>query len=161
MKQKLFNGKYDCFVGSPYTFADITIAETPYMKTNTYKPEMGSVLTVYQPYPNGTDGRVLFMSDNRDEMASSVVKQLETLVPGFLAAVDEVVLTRWGHALAIAGPGHYSRLAKIQALQASNAYSLCHSSIYGWPAIECAITAGVTSAGRAKKLAARPGIIVR
>ena len=162
MKHKLFKGTYDCFVGTPYTFADITVAETPYMKTNTYKPEMGSVLTVYQPYANGIEGRAMFMMpDNRAEMASAVVKQMEKLVPGFLGAIDEVVMTRWGHALAIAGPGHYARLAKIQALQASNAYSLCHSSYYGWPAIECAITAGVESAARAKKLAANPGIIVQ
>lgn len=161
MKQKLFKAQYDCFVGDPFTFADITVAETPYMKTHTYKPEMGSVLTVYQPFANGVEGRMMFMADKRNEMASSVVKQMEKLIPGFLGAIDEVVLTRWGHALAIAGPGHYARLAKIQALQASNAYSLCHSSYYGWPAIECAITAGVDSAARAKKLAARTGLIVQ
>lgn len=161
MKKKLFNGHYDCFVGDPFTLADITVAETPYMKTNTYKPEMGSVLTVYQPYSNGVEGRMLFMADNREETASNVVKQVEKLVPGFLSAIDEVVLTRWGHALAIIGPNYFSRLANIHKLQASNAYSLCHSSLYGWPAVECAITAGTTCAGRAKKLAANPGFVVQ
>lgn len=160
MKEKLFNGKYDCFVSPPFSFADITVAETPYMMTNSYKPEMGSVLTVYQPYANGPEGRAQLLMGDRQAFAESITKQMEKLVPGFFKGIDEVILTRWGHALAVVGPGYFSRLAKIQGKQASS-YSLAHSSIWGWPAAESAIRGGKTAAERAMKIAATPGFIVQ
>ena len=160
MKEKLFKGAYDCFLPAPFTFADITVAETPYIKTNTYKPEMGSVLTVYQPYPNGAEGRTLMLIGDRQKFADSITQQADKLIPGFFNAIDEVQLTRWGHALAIVGPSYFAKLAKLQASQSGDAYSLAHSSIFGWPAAESAIRAGQTAAARAKKVAANPGIIV-
>ena len=161
MKEKLFKGKYDCFVSPPYSFADLTVAEAPYILTDTYKPNMGSVLTVYQPYPAGSEGRTLLYMGDREKFATSLSGQLEKLIPGFMNSIDEIVLTRWGHALAVVGPKYYDRLAKLQALQTDNSYSLAHSSMYGWPAAESAIRAGKTAAERAKKLAANPGTVVK
>ena len=161
MKEKLFKGKYDCFVGQPYTFADITVAETPYMMTNTYKPEMGSVLTVYQPYPVGTDGRSLLYVGDREKFAESLSGQLEKLVPGFMNSIEEIVLTRWGHAFPIVGPNYFDRLAKIETMQGDGAFTLAHSSIFGWPAAESAIRGGRAAAERAKKSAAAPGVVVK
>lgn len=161
MKEKLFKGKYDCFVGQPYSFADITVAETPYMMTNSYKPEMGSVLTIYQPYPNGAEGRALLLMADREKFADSFVQQMGKLVPDFSKGVDEVILSRWGHAFAIVGPNYFANLAKIHAAQTHDHYTLAHSTIFGWPAAESAIRAGVTAADRAKKLAANPGMIVQ
>lgn len=161
MKEKLFKGSYDCFVPEPYSFADITVAETPYMKTNSYKPEMGSVLTIYQPYPYGTMGRPMLLMGNREEFAESLTKQMEQLIPGFFKSIDEVVLTRWGHALAIVGPQYFGRLAKLQAAQKSDSYTLAHSSMAGWPAVESAIRAGTNAAAKARKLAANPGFVVQ
>jgi protoporphyrinogen oxidase len=152
MKEKLFKGKYDCFVGSANTFADLTVAEAPYILTNTYKPSMGSVLTVYQPYAWGTDGRSLLFAGDREQFASSIADQVEKLVPGFMKSIEEICLTRWGHALAIVGPNYFSHLAKIHAAQADASFTLAHSSIFGWPAAESAIRAGKTAAARALKL---------
>lgn len=161
MKEKLFKGKYDCFVGAPFSFADITVAETPYMMSNSYKPEMGSVLTVYQPYVNGAEGRALLLMGDREKIAESIVPQIEKLVPGFLKGIDEVVLTRWGHALAVVGPSYFAKLAKLQALQTGTRYTLAHSSVMGWPAAESAIKGGKNAAERAMKIAANPGMIVQ
>lgn len=148
MKEKLFKGTYDCFAGPPFSFADITVAETPYIKTNTYNPSMGSVLTIYQPYAAGSEGRMVLMQGDGPKIASSIVTQLEKLIPGALKQIDEVTLTRWGHALAIIGPGYFSRLSKLQNLPDAP-YSLAHSSVWGWPAVESAIRGGRIAAERA------------
>lgn len=148
MKEKVFKGSYDCFAGPPYSFADITVAETPYIKTNTYNPSMGSVLTLYQPYSAGTEGRMILMQGDGPKIASSLTTQIEKLIPGALKQIEEVTLTRWGHALAIIGPGYFSRLAKLQKLPDAP-YSLAHSSVWGWPAVESAIHGGRTAAQRA------------
>ncbi len=158
MKEKLFDGKYDCFAASPYSFADITVAETPYMLTDTYKRDMGSVLTVYQPYPAGSEGRTLLLVGDRERFADSITGQVEKLVPGFMNAVEEVVLTRWGHALALAGPNHFANLAKLHKYQGQGSFTLAHSSIYGWPCVESAIQAGKSAASRAKNAATKPGL---
>lgn len=147
MKEKLFNGSYDCFAGPPYSFADITVAETPYMKTNTYNPSMGSVLTIYQPYSAGSEGRMILMQGDAPKIASSITTQLDKLIPGALKQIEEVTLTRWGHALAIIGPGYFARLAGLQNLPDAP-YSLAHSSVWGWPAVESAIRGGRLSAQR-------------
>lgn len=161
MKEKLFKGKYDSFVSPPFSFADLIVAETPYLMTNSYEPEMGSVLTIYQPYPGGSEGRTLLLEGNREKFASSLSNQLDTLVPGFGKSVDEIVLTRWGHAMAVVGPKYFDRLAKLQSMQTDAAYTLAHSSIYGCPNAESAIRAGKTAALRAMKLAANPGKVVK
>lgn len=159
MKEKLFKGPYDCFAGTPYTFSDITVAETPYMKTDSYEPNMGSVLTVYQPYSAGTEGRMLLFQGDKVKLASSTTDQIEKLVPGALKVIDEVVLSRWGHALAIINPGYFNKLAKYQNL--SNVpYSFAHSSIWGWPAAESAIRGGLLCAKRALKESAGISILV-
>ena len=148
MKEKLFKGTYDCFAGPPYTFADITVAETPYIKTNTYNPSMGSVLTIYQPYSAGTEGRMILMQGDGPKLAASLTSQIDKLVPGAMKQIEEVTLTRWGHALAIIGPGYFSRLANLQNLPDAP-YSLAHSSVWGWPAVESAIRGGKLAAQRA------------
>lgn len=161
MPRKLFDGKYDCFTGAPFSFADITVAETPYMLSQSYKPEMGSVLTIYQPYPAGSEGRPLLMIGDREMFASKIVGELDKLQADLSGGIEEVVLSRWGHALALTGPGYFAGLARLQKLQEGDSYSLAHSNIYGWPAAETAITAGRDAAVKAKKLAARPSFLIQ
>ncbi len=158
MKKKLFNESYDCFVGAPYTFADITVAETPYTATGSYTASMGSVLTVYQPYPAGSEGRALLMTGDRQQFARQLAGELEKLIEGFEKDLDEMVLTRWGHALAILGPGYYTRLKKIQPFQ--ERFSLAHSSIAGGPTIEAALRGGTLSAQNALKIPPKVSMLV-
>jgi protoporphyrinogen oxidase len=149
LSKQLFTGTYDNWVGKPFSFADITIAETPYVMNNTYNKGMGSVLTLYQPYPQGSPGRALLMIGNRQEFASSLVSQLAKLVQHLSTNLEEVVLTRWGHAMAVPEPGYFQRLRKIHAAEGNGVFSLAHSSMQGLPSAEAAITAARIAADRA------------
>lgn len=157
-KKKLFNGAYDSYVGQPFTFADLIVAETPYMAVGEYKPSMGSVLTVYQPYPAGSAGRSLLMAGDRENFAREISSQLETLVTGLCSELDEMVLTRWGHALAIVAPGYFSRLQKIKPLQ--ERFSLAHSTITGGPSVNAAIRGGELAAKNALKAPTKVSMLV-
>ncbi len=155
LRKKIFSGSFDNFVGSPYTFADMTIAETPYMVTNKYKPEMGSVLTVYQPYASSSQGRSILLDGNKEKLAKPVVDQVAKLMKaGALESnLEQVVLSRWGHAMAIPVPGYYNRISKIQSMvDDSDNYSLAHCSLQGLPSAEAAVTAARRAADRALKI---------
>lgn len=140
LRKKTFNGSYDNWAGSPLTFADFTIAETPYQALGAYKPEMGSVLTVYQPYPPSSAGRATLMAGNRQELALQLINQLVELVPQFQDNLEEVVLSRWGHAIAVPVPTFFGKLAKLKALN-NGPIVFAHNSTQGLPSAESAITA--------------------
>jgi protoporphyrinogen oxidase len=154
MKKKLFSQTYDNFVCSPFTFADIVIAETPYQLSDSYKPDMGSVLTVYQPYTPGSEGRPLLFVGDRKQFASSIYEQISKLVDHLDANLEEIVLTRWGHAMVVSGPNYFRRLRKVEASYNSAPFTLAHNSTQGLPCAESAIRAALFATARAKKMAA-------
>jgi protoporphyrinogen oxidase len=140
LRKKTFDGSYDNWAGSPLTFADFTIAETPYQALGQYKPEMGSVLTVYQPYPPSSSGRATLMAGNREELASQLVNQLVCLVPQFQDNLEEVVFSRWGHAIAVPVPTFFAKLSKLKALN-NGPIVFAHNSTQGLPSAESAMMA--------------------
>lgn len=150
MKKKIFDGSYDCFIGEPSSFTDITVAETPYMVAKEYTPDMGSVLTVYQPYVPGSAGRGLLLAGDRMAFAKQLSDDLEKLITTFTPSLEELVLTRWGHALAVVSPGYFGRLAKMKLL--GDKLSFAHSSLAGGPYVEAAIKGGTDAATNALKL---------
>lgn len=151
LKKKIFSGSFDNWFGSPFTFTDMVVAETPYQMQGHYKPEMGSVLTVYQPYAPGTEGRTLLFEGDREKFARSIVSQLTPVLGPLESWLDQVVLTRWGHAMAVTGPGYYQQMTRILNNQSDN-YSLAHSSFYGLPCLESAVKGARVAADRALKL---------
>lgn len=153
LSKKIFSSSFDNFFGAPFSFADMTIAETPYMLTKQYKPQMGSVLTVYQPYASGSQGRTILGGDDREKIARPIVDQVSKLMTaGALEAnLEQVVLSRWGHAMAIPVPGYYNRIGKIATMDDNN-YSLAHSSLQGLPSAEAAVYAARRAANRALKV---------
>ncbi|MBI4533471.1 MAG: FAD-dependent oxidoreductase [Candidatus Melainabacteria bacterium] len=157
LTQKVFHGAYDNWLGSPFTFADITLAETPYLATNTYKSKMGQVLTVYQPYTNVSPGRATLLAGNRDELAGLVVEQVSRLVKDLEKHLEKIVLTRWGHAMAIARPGMFSKLTELQSLN-TGPVILAHSSMEGLPSAESAISAARLAANKALCMRGDPGV---
>ncbi|MBY0377212.1 MAG: FAD-dependent oxidoreductase, partial [Gammaproteobacteria bacterium] len=63
-KKDVLRGAYDNIVETPvdsakrnFVFTDFVTANTAYKLKGNYKPAMGSVLTIYQPYPPGSIGR--------------------------------------------------------------------------------------------------------
>ncbi len=147
MPKKIFDGAYDNWVGSPFTFADAVVAETPYIATGSYKKMMGSVLTVYQPYSARSTGREILYEGNREELAGELIEQLSRLVEQFQNNLDEVVLTRWGHAMVVAQPGMFAKLTRLLALD-TDPLLLAHNSMRGVPSAESAIQAGRLAAQR-------------
>ncbi len=148
MPKKKFYGAYDNWVTPPYTFADITVAETPYIEQNKYTPEMGSVLTVYQPYAPSSEGRPVLLQGDRNSLANSIVSQLVKLIGPIEKEIDTVVLTRWGHAMAVNSPGFFSKISEFNRTTDSG-YTLAHCSTQGIPCAESAIAAARLAANRA------------
>jgi uncharacterized protein YkwD/protoporphyrinogen oxidase len=156
-KKRVFDGTYDNFLPAPFAIADITPAETAYMLNGTYKPEMGSVLTCYSPYEPGSTGRTLLYQGNKKKMAEDVMTELKKLVPQLEGNVEEVVLTRWGHALAITKPQYFKYVGELQA-QETASYSFAHSSAHGLPGAEAAVQGAKHAVEKAKavKVSAKP-----
>lgn len=148
MKKRTFDGAYDNWVASPYEIADITLAETPYMMANQYKPEMGSVWTIYIPYDLASTGRTLLYQGNKRKFATSIVSQLEKLFPGVTKNIDQIVLSRWGHSMAICKPQYFKYLNDLHTFQ-TNSFSFAHSSAHGLPGIEAATAGAKFAADRA------------
>ncbi len=140
LRKKTFSGSYDNWVGSPFTFSDFVVAETPYLEAGTYKPEMGSVLTVYNPYPASSAGRGILLMGDKEELSAKLVDQLEKLVEHFQGNLEEVVLSRWGHAMVVASPSFFSKISKLASLD-TGPIILAHCSTAGLPAAESAIIA--------------------
>lgn len=157
MRKQVFPGSYNNFVAAPYSFADIVVAETPYLMAGEYKPASGSVLTVYQPYPAGSEGRGLLFAGDRMKFAEQMSGELKKFVPQLEDQLEEMVLTRWGHALAIVSPGYFGRVQKIQAVQ--ERFGLAHSSISGGPTIESAIRGGLSAAKNALKTPTKVSVV--
>lgn len=140
MKKKVFNASYDNWVGAPFTFSDVITAETPYIMSNTYKPSMGSVLTMYHPWTPGSDGRALLFEGDRERFSTDLVQQMHKLVPQFDTNLEKVVLSRWGHAMVVARPGFFKLVQRLQA-EKTGSYILAHNSMHGLPCAESAIGA--------------------
>ncbi len=141
MPKKVFNGAFDNWVGSPFSFADAILAESLYEATGSYRADMGSVLTVYQPYAPASSGRSLLLDGNRQELARSLVTELLRLVDQFDSNLEEVVLTRWGHAMVVPCPGLFARISRLRSTD-NDPVILAYSGTEGLPCTEAAIAAG-------------------
>ncbi len=147
MKKKVFDNPYQSFADSAYPFCQMVLAEAPYIQSGKYKSDMGSVLTLYHPYQHGPAGRAQMLVQNKDELASSLTTKLEELIPGFKGSLEQVVLTRWGHAMIIPKPGVSAILTGIQGLD-PGWMTLAHSSARGGPSFEGAVLSGRYAADR-------------
>jgi protoporphyrinogen oxidase len=154
-KKDVLHKAFDNIVETPtdnakrnFVFTDFVTANTPYKLKGNYKQAMGSVLTVYQPYAPGSIGRPLLLAGNQKEFAANIVEQLCKIDGSIGSAIDEVNLTRWGHALVVPRAGFFKRLGNIQN-GIAGPYSLAHSSMQGLPSAESAINAGYEAAQRA------------
>ncbi|HEY9730622.1 MAG TPA: FAD-dependent oxidoreductase [Drouetiella sp.] len=148
MRKKKFSGAYDNFVSPPFSFSDIVVAETPYIEQHKYDAaSMGSVLTMYQPYVPSSEGRSVLMQGDRAALASSLVGQLGQLIGPIEKDIESVVLSRWGHAMAVTRPGFYSKISKLNRT-ADSGYTLAHCSTQGIPCAESAIAAARLAANR-------------
>lgn len=152
LNKQVFKGSYDNFFNSPFTIADVVVADTPYMLAGKYNQTMGSVLTVYRPWEPSTEGRPLLLEGDKSRFAKGIHGQIAQFVETLDDHLEEVALSRWGHAIAVPGPGYYARLAKLARLTESAQYSLAHSSVHGMPGTEAAIRGARYAADRALRI---------
>jgi protoporphyrinogen oxidase len=153
LDKPIFDGAYDNWFASPYTISDVVTADTPYKlggKLKASDSPNGSVLTVYHPWEPGSEGRTLLLEGDRTKLSKMIHDQMQTFVSDLDDHLIEMVLTRWGHALAVTTPGYYSRLAKFAAANRDSAapYSLAHSTFHGMPCTEAAIRGARYAADR-------------
>lgn len=161
LRKKTFNSLYDNWFGTPFEFSDLIVAETPYILDRTYKPEMGSVLTIYHPWEPGSSGRTLLLTGKREDFAKPMYDQMYGLVESLEKNLQEVVLSRWGHAMVVPGVNYFARLRKIMAAYTDTTpYTLAHNSTQGLPCAESAIRAAKFASARALKCAASPTMVV-
>lgn len=159
LDKQLLGGAYDKWLSPPFTFSDIVRAETPYELAGSYSAKMGSVLTLYHPWEPGSPGRALLMAGDRDAFAKSATNQLSELVEHMEQHLKEVVLTRWGHAIAVPVPGYFAKLQKIAAAT-TGSYSLAHSSTQGLQCAETAIRGARFASNRARAVSAKKSMLV-
>jgi len=138
MKKKVFNNPYQSFADGNFPFSQMIMAETPYQIKGSYKPEMGSVLTVYHPFCTGAAGRARLLGTDRKKLAESLVKRLGELVEGFQGSLEEVVLTRWGHAFVIPRAGVSEALSEIKGVN-PEWMTFAHSTAAGYQSLGGAI----------------------
>jgi phytoene dehydrogenase-like protein len=151
LKKSILEDGYAHFTGHPLSFSELLPSETPYKLSGKYKARMGAALTVLQPYEPASNGRGLLLAGDREAFAEAVVKQVKQLSSDLEGNLERVVLTRWGHALAVPGPGYFSKLNQLQqATQGS--YSLAHSSAKGLPRLASAVAAARQAADSALKV---------
>ena len=155
LKKSILTGGYAHFVPPTFTFSELAVAETPYKLKGKYKADMGAALTVLQPYAPASNGRALLLAGDRESFVTSIVEQVAKISDGLNNNLERVILTRWGHALAVAGPGYFSKLNQLQQAQGST-YSLAHSSAKGLPRIESAVAAAQQAVGTARKIKSIP-----
>ncbi|HEY9791561.1 MAG TPA: FAD-dependent oxidoreductase [Candidatus Obscuribacterales bacterium] len=158
LTKKIFKGAYDNFVNTSHNFADFVISETPYEIAGK-QFDNASVLTVYQPWEPGTAGRPLLLQGERQALAKVVNDDLSQLIEHLDDHLYEIVLSRWGHAMAVPSTGYYSRLRKIYAAY-DGPYSLAHCSTQGIPCAEAAIRAGKFAAERARSMSTKTSMVV-
>ena len=112
---------------------------------------MGSVLTIYQPYEPGTAGRPLLLGGDRNAFATSIVSQMSKLLGSSVEQdLDEIVMSRWGHAMAVPTTGFFGKVHKLNST-ISGAYALAHCSSQGMASAEAAIAAARQAVSKALK----------
>jgi protoporphyrinogen oxidase len=140
LSKKVFKSPFQSYADASYPFGQMVLAESPYELSGSYRPEMGSVLTVYVPYCTGAAGRVRLLAEQREHLAESLVSDMNRLVDGFDGALEQVVLTRWGHAFPIPRPGVAQKLAQIKDVKL-DWMTFAHSTATGSQSLEGAIQA--------------------
>lgn len=140
LKKSILKDGYAHFTAKPFSFSEIITSETPYKLKGHYNESMGAALTVLQPYEPASNGRALLLAGDKESFASEIIKQVQQINDQLETNLERVILTRWGHALAVPGPNYFSKLNNLQK-HTGQIYSLAHSSAKGLPRIESAVIA--------------------
>ncbi len=156
LTKAVFKGAFASWLARPLAFSNILIAETPYRQLDQYTGSMGSVLTVYQPYVPGSEGRSLLLEGESARFGRQISEGLNQFADDLPAVLEEIVLSRWGHAMVATNVGFFKRMSSLCASSDSQ-FSLAHNSSQGMPTAESAVAAARRAVDQAlvKKQAVR------
>lgn len=138
---------------------DLVIAERAYKNGKSPDNGRGSVLTLLHPFEPGSAGRSLLLRGDRQKFADNTCEQMSQLIEGLQKHLQEVVLTRWGHAMVLPAPNHFARLRKIIAAY-DGPYTFAHNSTQGLPSTQSAIRAAKFASNRAKNTTVKTSWLV-
>jgi protoporphyrinogen oxidase len=110
-------------------------ASTGWPEKNRNSGNKGEIITCYAPYEKPVMGRCRMIFDSKEQIAMRIVKAFEKILPGSVKHLEEVYLTRWGHALIINEPYMYTKWLPSIEKNIGSIY-LCHSDGQGLPALE-------------------------
>lgn len=148
LKKPVFHQSFNNWCPASLPFTNLIVADTPYRQNGEYIRSMGSVLTVYQPYAPASRGRSLLLEGNQEGFAVPMTKVMDGLVQELPGVLEEIIFTRWGHAMVATNIGFFKRMSNLTS--ATNApFSLAHNSTQGMPAAESAILAARQAADKA------------
>ena len=99
------------------------------------KKEKSQIITCFAPYKNPVMGRCHMMLDSKEHIAGRIVNAFEKILPGSTKYLEEVYLTRWGHAIIINRPYMYTKWLPAIKKKIGSIY-LSHSDGQGLPALE-------------------------
>jgi protoporphyrinogen oxidase len=148
LRKKIFQGGYENWIGQPFKLASIVDAGAPYELDGHHNKDGGSVLTIYQPWSPGSAGRNILIRGTRESLAKPVLDELVGLLHDLADNVEQIVLTRWGHAMPVPAPGYYTKLQAIEAGY-DGPYTFAYGATQGMQCAESAIRAGKFAASRA------------
>ena len=150
LKNPVMSGCASNFMGGGLAIKEAFLAEAPYQQLGEYSRKMGSVLTLYQPYAPGSEGRTVLLDGNREKLARSVAEAMEPLTVDLKNQLNGIVLTRWGHAMATPTASYFQKMTALSAsLTGVNSFSLAHCSTQGMPSAESAVAAAKASVDKA------------
>ncbi|MDR3616312.1 MAG: NAD(P)-binding protein [Candidatus Obscuribacterales bacterium] len=156
LKTPVMAGCATNWLGTPYGIKEAFLAETPYQQLGEYSRKMGSVMTLYQPFAPGSEGRTLLLEGDQAKLTKNLCDQLEPVCQNLATNLEKVILSRWGHAMVATNANFFNKMTQLSAALTDNSsYSLAHNSVQGMPKAESAVAAARAAVDKAlvRKLA--------
>jgi len=116
-------------------FTDFADTGWPKKSQNLAGKGEGQIITCFAAYKKPVMGRCHMLLESREHVAERIVKAFEKILPGTTKYLEEVYLTRWGHAIIINRPYMYTKWLPVIEKKIGSIY-LSHSDGQGLPAME-------------------------
>lgn len=150
----VYDGAFSSWYGSPISFSNILNSTEPDRSAGERSKDMRQVLTVYQPYVPGSEGRSLLQEGDRTKFSRGILEQMTPISAQLAASLESIALSRWGHAMPVMSTGYFARMARLISLKHPS-FSLCHSSSQGAQCAESAVLAARLAVDEALKIKAQ------
>ena len=129
---------YDTCAPDAGAFTDFISTGWLEKKSNLAKKGECQIITCFAPYEKPVMGRCHMMMETKEQVAQRIVNAFEKLIPGSVKYLEEVYLTRWGHAIIINQPYMFTKWLPAIEKKIGSIY-LAHSDGQGLPSVESAL----------------------